>query len=142
MSALAVVRPRPAPVVRAADPAPVASMPSGRRRLVLLLALVAVVAGALFAAVALNAAAAQSAVEARRLETQVRDAERAHARLVVAVATLEDPARVRTRALELGLVPAPAARHLVLDRAIAADGAQDRAMGVGDPLKPLLTQDR
>lgn len=142
MSALAVVRPRtvaavPAPAQRAS-----AGEPTGRLRLVLALAVIAVIGSALFGAVALNASAAQSAVEARRLELEVARAEREHSRLVVEVAGLEDPARIRARALEMGLIPAPAARHLVLQRSIPADGLDDRSTLVADPLKPILTQER
>ena len=149
MSALAVVRPRTAapaagPRGSAARTAAAAtSVATGRVRLVVALLTIGTGAAALFAAVALNAAAAQSAVVARRLEAEVRVAERRHAELLVDVTELEDPARIRTRALELGMIPAPAARHLVLRRAVPADGAPDAAAtAVADPLKPVLTQER
>lgn len=148
MSALAVVRPRgaaPAPsargAARTASAAP--SVATGRLRLAAALLTIGTAAAALFAAVGLNAAAAQSAVVARQLESDVRTAERRHAELLVEVTELEDPARIRARALELGMVPAPAARHLVLRRAVPADGAPDAAVpAVADPLKPVLTQER
>jgi cell division protein FtsL len=142
MSALAVVRPRPVAAATTAAVRPTVGEATGRLRLVLALAVIAVIGSALFGAVALNASAAQSAVEARRLELEVRQAERAHARLIVEVAGLEDPSRIRARALDLGLIPAPAARHLVLQRAIPADGLDDRSTLVADPLKPILTQER
>ncbi len=148
MSALAVVRPRPAagPDVgapSARSPRAAAPAATGRVRLAVAVSVLALGAGALFGAVALNASAAQAAVTARRLEGEVRAAERHHADLLVDVAELEDPARIRARALELGMIPAPAARHLVLRRAIAADGAPDPVLpGVADPLKPVLTQER
>jgi hypothetical protein len=148
MSALAVVRPRGAApgapargAARVTAAAP--SVATGRLRLATALLTIGVAAGALFMAVGLNAAAAQAAVVARQLESDVRTAERRHAELLVAVTELEDPARIRARALELGMVPAPAARHLVLRRAVPADGAPDPAeSAVSDPLKPVLTQER
>lgn len=150
MSALAVVRPRsgaPAAPARGATVGRTAtagaSVATGRVRLVAALLTIGTGAAALFAAVGLNAAAAQSAVVARQLESEVRAAERRHAELLVDVAELEDPARIRARALELGLIPAPAARHLVLRRAVPADGAPGpTAAAVADPLKPVLTQER
>jgi hypothetical protein len=147
VSALAVVRPRaaaPAPArgaARATSAAP--SVATGRLRLAAALLTIGTGAAALFAAVGLNAAAAQAAVVARQLEADVRAAERHHAELLVEVAELEDPARIRARALDLGMVPAPAARHLVLRRAVPADGVPDPAVpAVADPLKPVLTQER
>jgi hypothetical protein len=148
MSALAVVRPRgsaPGSPARTAARATTAapSVATGRLRLVTALVTIGTAAGALFMAVGLNAAAAQAAVLARQLESDVRTAERRHAELLVAVTELEDPARIRARALELGMVPAPAARHLVLRRAVPADGAPEPAgSAVPDPLKPVLTQER
>lgn len=146
MSALAIARPR-AEARSAPSVGPrhrqAPTSPTGRVRLVVALATIGIAAGALFAAVALNAAAAQASVDARRLEAEVRSAERAHAELLVDVAELEDPARIRARAIAMGLVPAPAARHLLLRRAILADGAPDPSGTVlADPLKPVLTQER
>lgn len=149
MSALAVVRPRgaatasPAPRATTRADATAPSVATGRLRLAAALLTIGTAAAALFAAVGLNASAAQSAVVARQLEADVRTAERRHAELLVDVAELEDPARIRARALELGMVPAPAARHLILRRAVPADGAPGPAVpAVADPLKPVLTQER
>jgi len=118
---------------------------SGRRSLALALSTALVIVAAVFGIVGLTAMAANAAVEARRLELQVAQGERLYAELVAAVATKEDPGRIRELALELGLVPSPAARHLVLTRGIDADGAR-RPSEIGsllaDPLKPVLTQER
>ena len=117
---------------------------SGRRTLVLLLATAAVAVAVVFGIVGLNALAANAAVEARALEREVGAAERRYAELVAVVARKEDPARIRARALDLGMVPSPAARHLVLSRTLEADGmrrTEDDAV-VADPLKPVLTQER
>jgi hypothetical protein len=117
----------------------------GRRTLVLAITTVLVIAAGVFGAVALNAMAADAAVQARALEREVVAAERRYAELVVAVAVKQDPARIRAEALAMGLVPSPAARHLTLERTIAADGAwgpaEERAV-TPDPLKPLLTLER
>ena len=146
MSALAVVRPRVRPrtaTAPATDVRSEAPAASGRVHLVVVLAVLGIGAATLFGAVALNAAAAQAAVTARRLEGEVRVAERQHADLLVEVAELEDPARIRARALELGMVPAPAARHLVLRRTIPEDGAPDPVgTGVTDAPKPVLPPER
>jgi len=146
MSAVAVLQPRrtaaaPRAAVAAAEPVAV----GGRRTLMFSLAILVATFAAVFGAVALNAMAAQASVEARALERQVAHAERAYGDLIAAVAAKEDPARIRELALQLGLVPAPAARHIILARAIDADGARsvtaDRS-AVPDPLKPVLTQER
>ncbi len=143
MSALAVVRPRSGATATAARSVAPPTAATGRVRLAAALAVLGIAASALFGAVALNASAAQAAVEARRLEREVRDAERSHAELLVTVAELEDPGRIRERALLLGMVPAPAARHLVLRRSIPADGAPGPVgPALADPLKPVLTQER
>lgn len=146
MSALAVVRPRPrsaAAARPAASTRPAVPAGTGRVRLVVALGVIGIGAAALFGAVALNAAAAQDAVVARRLESEVRSAERTHSELLVRVAELEDPARIRARALAMGMIPAPAARHLVLRRSIPEDGAPDpTGPALADPLKPVLTQER
>ncbi len=147
MSALAVIRPRvraaTVPTRPGASERPATPVATGRLRLAVALLTIGVGASTLFAAVALNATAAQAAVDARRLEGEVRAAERHHADLLVTVAELEDPARIRERALELGMIPAPVARHLVLRRAIAEDGVSDTVgAGVADALKPVLTQER
>lgn len=119
--------------------------PRPRHTLVYVLVTVLVVAGAVFGAVSLNALAAASAVEARELEARVADAERLYAQLVADVAALEDPARIREAALDLGLVPAGPGRHVVLDRNLPADGAVsalERVDGPADPLKPVLSVER
>jgi hypothetical protein len=145
MSAVAVLQPRRAvPAPRADVPPAVQVATGGRRTLMFSLAILAATFAAVFGAVALNAMAAQAAVEARALERSVAHGERLYGELIASVAAKEDPARIRERALELGLVPAPAARHILLARAIDADGARatvDRS-SVPDPLKPVLTQDR
>jgi hypothetical protein len=146
MSAVAVLHHRPtvaAPRAEATAALPVAT--GGRGTLLYFLVILAATFAAVFGAVALNAMAAQASVEARALERSVADGERKYGELIAAVAAKEDPSRIRERALELGLVPAPAARHILLARAIDADGARaatvDRS-AVPDPLKPVLTQDR
>ena len=99
-------------------------------------------ASSVFGAVALNATAADSAVAARDLERRIAEAERVHAELLVAVATLEDPTRIRELALGMGLVPAGPARHVHLSRALPADGAAnapDADLLLTDELKPILS---
>jgi len=123
-------------------PVPVAS---GRRSLTLALSTAFVIVAAVFGIVGLRAMAADAAVEARNLEREVAQSERRYAELVAEVATKEDPGRIRELALELGLVPSPAARHLILSRGIDADGARrpiDAGPLLADPLKPILTQER
>jgi hypothetical protein len=147
MSAVALQRPRPVadvPRVRASQPA-IIEATSGRRTLALAIATILMVAAGVFGAVALNALAADAAVQARALEREVVAAERRYAELVVAVAVKQDPARIRAEALELGLVPSTSARHLVLERAIASDGAWGSGSDdtlTPDPLKPVLTLER
>jgi len=95
-----------------------------------------------FGTVSLNALAAASAVEARELEARVAEAERSYAQLVADVAAMEDPGRIREAALELGLVPAGAGRHVELDRALPVDGVTSELAGgasPADPLKPVLS---
>jgi hypothetical protein len=147
MSAVALQRPRVATVPPRARAATVeqASVAGGRRTLVLAITTVLMIAAGVFGAVALNAMAADAAVQARALEREVTAAERRYAELVVAVAVKQDPARIRAEALAMGLVPSAAARHLTLERAIAADGAwaeADTRALTPDPLKPLLTLER
>jgi cell division protein FtsL len=118
---------------------------SGRRTLALALATAVVIVAAVFGIVGLTALAANAAVEARALELQVAQAERRYAELVAEVAAKEDPGRIRELALELGLVPSPAARHLMLSRGLDADGSRrpiDAGPLLADPLKPVLTQGR
>jgi cell division protein FtsL len=149
MSAVALLQPR---TVRETPRAATHAEPSvrsetsgGRRHLLLVLAAAAVLVSSVFGIVGLGAMAADASVRARALEQEVAQAERRHGELIVAVASKEDPARIRARALELGLVPSTAARHLVLDRVIDADGARSVAAEdalVTDPLKSVLTQER
>jgi len=146
MSAVALQRPRPVIVPAPREESRVGARPRSSGRTLLLAALtLLVLSAAVFGAVALNALAADAAVEARRLERQVAAAEQHYGDLVFAVSAKENPARIRMLALELGLVPSTIARHLELERSIPADGARtvagDRAR-VPDPLKPVLTQDR
>jgi hypothetical protein len=146
MSAVALHQPRSAARTRVPETVEVAqAAPSGRRTLLLALSTAVVIVAAVFGIVGLNAMAANAAVEARALEREVGQAERRYAELVAAVASKEDPGRIRERALELGLVPSPAARHLVLSRGIDADGmrgSQDVGPLFADPLKSVLTQGR
>ncbi len=147
MSAVALQRPRAvaAPTRDRSTAIDRAVAPSGRRTLILAITTVLVIAAGVFGAVALNAMAADASVRSRTLEREVVAAERRYAELVVAVAVKQDPARIRAEALAMGLVPSTAARHLVLERAIAADGAWTEADAralTPDPLKPLLTLER
>jgi hypothetical protein len=147
MSAVALHRPRTvATAPRERTPTIERTVAAGgRRTLVLAITTVLVIAAGVFGAVALNAMAADAAVQARTLEREVVAAERRYAELVVELAVQQDPARIRAEALAMGLVPSAAARHLTLDRAIAADGAWNEADARGltpDPLKPLLTLER
>jgi hypothetical protein len=119
--------------------------PRKRHTLLFALVTIAVLGGAIFGTVSLNALAAGYAVEARELDRRVADAERSYAQLVADVATLEDPARIRSAALELGLVPAGPGRHVVLARNLPADGAVPDIEVPGrtaDPLKPVLSVER
>jgi hypothetical protein len=112
--------------------------------LVFALLTIVVIAGAIFGTVTLNALAAAHAVEARELEARVAEGERAYAQQVADVAALEDPARIRRAALDLGLVPAGPSRHLALTRALPADGAVTETLpgDAADPLKPVLSANR
>lgn len=106
-----------------------------------------VLAGAtVFGTVSLNALAAGDAVAAHELEQRVVTAERDYALLVADVARLEDPARIRSAALELGMVPAGSVRFLVVDRTLPADGVTpDLVAGADeatDPLKPVLSVEK
>ena len=149
MSAVALHQPRTVreasrPEVRI-DTAAGVRTSGGRRRLLLVLASATVLVGAVFGIVGLNAMAADASVRARNLELEVAQAERIHGELVAEVASKEDPARIRALAIELGLIPSTAARHLVLERVLDADGARSVAAEdefVTDPLKPVLTQER
>jgi hypothetical protein len=143
MSAVALERPR-LRVVESPAPVEAAVPATGRRTLVLALATALVIVAAVFGIVGLNAMAANASVDARALERQVAQAERRYAELVAVVASKEDPGRIREQALELGMVPSSAARHLVLSRGIEADGMRRAEVrdSVADPLKPVLTQGR
>jgi hypothetical protein len=119
--------------------------PRVRHTLVYALIIVVLLGGSVFGAVALNALAAAEAVQARSLEQQVATGEREYASLVAEVSALEDPGRIRTAALDLGLVPSGPARHLELERTLPADGAVAEARlpeTAPDPLKPLLSAGR
>lgn len=142
-----------APLRRAPIPTPrtraphlrVVQAPRRRHTLAYLVAVVLTIAAGVFAAVALNALAAATAVEARALEAEVVEAERHYAHLVAEVAALEDPARIRDAALELGLVPAGPGRYITLERNLPADGAAPVTQHPGataDPLKPILSAER
>ena len=134
--------------VRADDRRPdlsVVEEPRRRHTLAYALVMVLILGGAVFGAVAMNALAAAEAVQARALERQVADGERAYGSLVAQVATLEDPGRIREAALDLGLVPSGPARHLHLDRNLPADGAvveTTLTASTPDPLKPVLSAER
>lgn len=141
-----------APLRRSRDLAPeprrhlrVVDEPTARHTLAYALVMVAVLGASVFGAVTLNALAAGAAVEARTLDAHVAEAERSYAQLVADVASLEDPARIRETALDLGLVPAGPARFVALERNLPADGAVVASQEPGsspDPLKPLLSVER
>ncbi len=119
--------------------------PVVRHTLAYAVVMVLVLAAAVFGAVTLNALAAGASVEARGLEARVAVAEREYAALVAEVAALEDPARVRAAAEELGMVPPGPVRHLTLERNLPGDGAVPTTRtpdAPTDPLKPLLSVER
>lgn len=119
--------------------------PVVRHGLVYAIIMIALFAAAVFGAVTLNALAAGASVEARALDRHVAEAERVYAQLVADVAALEDPARVRQAALELGMVAPGPVRHLTLERSLPADGAVPAVRtpdAETDPLKPLLSTER
>jgi cell division protein FtsL len=119
--------------------------PSRRHTVAYALLILVVMGVAIFAAVSLNALAATTSIQARELDLRVAEAERHYAQLVADVATLEDPARIREAAAELGMVPADVGRYLPLDRNLPADGAPSRVEvreGPTDPLKPVLSVER
>lgn len=106
--------------------------------------IVAVLGAAVFGVVALNAMAAANAVEARSLEAEVAVGERAYGQLVATVAELEDPARIREQAMELGLQPAEAHRFLAVERRVPADGLRRAHVGastLADPLRTVRASD-
>ena len=119
--------------------------PQKRHTLVFALLIIAVLGAAIFGTVTLNALAAANAVESRALELEVAESERVYAQLVADVAELEDPARIRAAALDLGLVPGGPGRHVRLERNLPADGAVpelDNGRRGADPLKPVLSVER
>ena len=119
--------------------------PVVRHTLAYAVVMVLVLAAAVFGAVSLNALAAGASVEARTLEAHVAVAERDYARLVAEVVALEDPARVRAAAMELGMVAPGPVRHLTLERNLPSDGAVPSSRtpdATTDPLKPLLSLER
>ena len=140
MSAVAPLRPaRTGSSPRRGRHLRVVEEPTTRHTLAYSLGMVLILGGAIFGTVSLNALAAAAAVEARELDARVATAERTYAQLIADVAALEDPARIREAALELGLVPAGPGRHVVLERNLPADGAPTEVFqGTADPLKPLL----
>jgi cell division protein FtsL len=144
MSAVAVQSTRHLRIVEEPEVVEVAELASGRRTLVLVLMTALVIVAMVFGVVGLNAMAANASVEARNLERQVQRSEIRYAQLIAEVAAKEDPARIRGLALELGLIPSSAARHLRMSRSIEADGLRhpDASVMLSDPLKPVLTQER
>jgi len=119
--------------------------PVVRHTLAYTVVMVLLLAAAVFGAVSLNALAAGASVEARELEAHVTTAERRYAALVAEVAALEDPARVRAAAQELGMVAPGPVRHLGLERNLPSDGAVPDSRtpdATTDPLKPLLSLER
>lgn len=119
--------------------------PVARHTLAYAVVMIVLFAGAVFGAVTLNALAAGASVEARALDQHVAEAERVYAQLVADVAALEDPARVRAAAEELGMVAPGPVRHLTLERTLPADGAVPAVRtpdATTDPLKPLLSVER
>ncbi len=123
----------------------VVDAPVRRHTLAFALVWIVVLGAAVFGAVTLNALAAAGSVEARALEAHVATAERTHAQLVADVARLEDPARVRAAAQELGMVTPGPVRHLTLERSLPADSLVPAARtpsAPADPLKPLLSVER
>jgi hypothetical protein len=119
--------------------------PTRRHTVAFALLILVVLGAAIFAAVSLNALAATTSFQARQLDARVAEAERHYAQLVADVGALENPARIREAAADLGLVPADVGRYLPLDRNLPADGAPspvETREGLTDPLKPVLTVER
>lgn len=109
------------------------------------LAAIALGGTAVFGAVTLDALAAGDAVRTASLEADVAEAERAHAALIAEVARLENPARIREAAAELGMVPAEDPRYLFPQRSLPSDANASRTVDPGqpaDPLKPMLADER
>jgi cell division protein FtsL len=123
----------------------VVEAPPKKHTLAYALSIVVLLGAATFGAVSLNALAAAAAVETRTLDAQVADSERLYAQLVADVAALEDPARIRDAATDLGLEPASSVRHLTVERNLPADGVPaptETPERTPDPLKPLLSAER
>ncbi len=139
-----------APVAPAAPAPRLRVVPRVRQRHVLayLLLVCAILAGAVFGVVALSAAAAGAAVEARDLQARVDAHEREYGRLVAQVAALEDPARIREIAEEQGLAQTSSFRYLQVERPLPTDHtvSNGRAGRTGasdsrttDRVKPILS---
>lgn len=108
-----------------------------RHPLVFIALYVLIGVAAVMGAVSLNALSVTDAVELSRLEAEVVTAEREWTQAVANVATLEDPARVRLLAEQLGMEPTPQ-RFLVPSQSLPGDG--DPVM-IEDPDKPLRSAD-
>lgn len=134
-----------------------ASRPAGRRpalrvvpddrqrpRMPWVLLLAVLFAGAVFASLTMTALAAEDAVLARELGSDVTAAEREYARLVAEVAMLESPGRIADMAQQMGMVRTAVPRALPVDRPLDADvtGGDEPLLAEGDGLKPLLTEQR
>ncbi len=110
-----------------------------RRHPMVFIALYVVLAiGAVMGAVSLNALAAQDAVELSQLEADVVDAERTWSQSVADVAGLEDPARIRMLAEQMGMESTPQ-RYLVPEQTLPGDHEEP---GTADPMKSILSADR
>ncbi len=94
--------------------------------------------GAVLGAVSLNALAAEDAIELARVESEVVTAERAWTQLTAEVAALEDPARIRSLAEQMGMEPTPQ-RFVVPEQALPDDRVEATT---DDPMKPILSADR
>lgn len=138
--------PRPVPARGPGARLHVVAEPRPRHSLRYLLLSLVLTGATVFGTVSLNALAAGDAVAARQLDQQVVEAEREYAALVAEVARLEDPARIRQAALEMGMVPAGSVRFLTVDRTLPADGVDPdlvaQADEATDPLKSVLSVER
>lgn len=145
MSAVPLHRNRSAPRPSGRPRLRVVPPPRKRHTVVFALLTIALCGVSVFTTVAVNALAAGDAVRMRALEEAVAESERQYAELVAEVAHLEDPARVEAVAVdELGMVPADAARFLVIDAPIPDDAGQEVLVGgePADPLKQVLSVER